>query len=279
MKTVGIIYNDHISGARALADAIYNQLSLGKESWVAAAEELHTFPQRVAQANVVVTVGGDGTILRAMQVTAPLGVPLVGINMGRLGFMTELQVNEALEKLPSYFDGQYRVEERNMLQARVCQGKNLKDGPFHALNEAVLARDAVSRLVTVRAIIDDVDMTTYRADGVILSTATGSTGYNLAIGGPVLDPESSALVLKPVAPQSGLTAGLILNSSSKICLSLEGPRSATLSLDGQVDSPLEPGDRVELEQSPFKAKFLRFSPALNFYATLTQRLGFGVRNK
>ena len=279
MKTVGIIYNAHVPEALALSTAILDQLALGKESWVAAAEELDTLRQRVAQSDVVITVGGDGTILRAMQVTAPCGVPVVGINMGRLGFMTELQVHEALEKLPSYFDGEYRVEERNMLQAQVVKGNNRRDGPYHALNDAVLARDAVSRLVTVRATIDGVDLTTFRADGVILSTATGSTGYNLAVGGPVLDPQSAALVLKPVAAQMGLTSGLVLTPSAKVWLSLEGQRQATLSVDGQVDCPLEPGDRVELEQSPLKAKFLRASPPLHFYATLTQRLGFGIRGQ
>ena len=279
MKTVGIIYNAHIPEALDLSTAILDQLALGKESWVAAAEELDTLRQRVAQSDIVITVGGDGTILRAMQVTAPCDVPVVGINMGRLGFMTELQVHEALEKLPSYFDGEYRVEERNMLQAQVVKGNNRRDGPYHALNDAVLARDAVSRLVTVQATIDGVDLTTFRADGVILSTATGSTGYNLAVGGPVLDPQSAALVLKPVAAQMGLTSGLVLTPSAKVWLSLEGQRQATLSVDGQVDCPLEPGDRVELEQSPLKAKFLRASPPIHFYATLTQRLGFGIRGQ
>ena len=282
MKNVGIIYNDRIPEALDLTTAILHQLALPEDSWISPAENLETLRQRAAQTDLVITVGGDGTILRAVQVTAPSGIPLVGINMGRLGFMTELQVHEALEKLPLYIDGECRIEERNMLQARVVRGEangTGEEGPYHALNDVVLARGAVSRVVTITGTIDGAQLTTFRADAVILSTATGSTGYNLAVGGPILDPLSDGLVLKTVAAHMGLTAGLVLNSSAKVGLSLEGFQQAILSVDGYVDYPLSPGDRVELEQSPFKARFLRANSPSYFYATLTRRLGFSIRGQ
>lgn len=282
MKNVGIIYNDRIPEALDLTTAILHQLALPEDSWISPAENLETLRQRAAQTDLVITVGGDGTILRAVQVTAPSGIPLVGINMGRLGFMTELQVHEALEKLPLYMDGECMIEERNMLQARVVRGGANgagEEGPYHALNDVVLARGAVSRVVTITGTIDGAQLTTFRADAVILSTATGSTGYNLAVGGPILDPLSDSLVLKTVAAHMGLTAGLVLNSSAKVGLSLEGYQQATLSVDGYVDYPLSPGDRVELEQSPFKARFLRVNSPSYFYATLTRRLGFSIRGQ
>ncbi|MSQ06337.1 MAG: NAD(+)/NADH kinase [Dehalococcoidia bacterium] len=282
-KTAGIIYNARIPEALDLSTAIFDGLALGGRSWVSSAEDMDKLVPRMADTDLVITVGGDGTILRAIRVTAPCEVPVVGINMGRLGFMTELSVQEALEKLPLYFNGACRVEERGMLQARLVNasagGSARVDGPYHAVNDVVLARGAASRVVTIRATIDGAELTTFRADGVILATATGSTGYNLSVGGPILDPLSDCLVLKPVAAHVGLAAGLVLQSGSKVQLSLGGDQQAILSVDGHVDYPMSPGDRVEVEQSPLKARFLRANPPNDFYATLTRRLGFGVSRR
>ncbi|PKB79934.1 MAG: hypothetical protein BZY88_10810 [SAR202 cluster bacterium Io17-Chloro-G9] len=283
MKNVGIIYNSRIPEALDLSSAIFHQLSLSEESWLAPAEDLDDLKQRAGGTDLVITVGGDGTILRAAQAAAPMGIPMVGINMGRLGFMTELQVDEALAKLPTYFEGDTRVEERNMIQALVVRSNGSRpsgdEGPHHALNDVVLARGAVSRVVSIAGRIDGAQLTTFRADAVILSTATGSTGYNLAVGGPILDPLSDSFVLKPVAAHMGLTAAMVLDSSANVSLALEGYQPATLSVDGHVDQPLEPGDRVDLVQSPFKAKFLRANPPSYFYGTLTRRLGFSLRGQ
>lgn len=283
MKTVGIIYNARIPEALDLSTAIFDGLALEGGSWISSAEDLDSLIQRMAATELVITVGGDGTILRAMRVTAPAEVPVVGINMGRLGFMTELSVQEALEKLPLYFDGACRVEERAMLQARLIKagqgGRAQVDGPYHAVNDVVLARGAVSRVVTIRATIDGADLTTFRADAVIMSTATGSTGYNLSVGGPILDPLSDCIVLKPVAAHVGLAAGLVLPAACKVVLSLAGDQQAILSVDGHVDYPMSPGDRVELDQSPLKARFLRANPPNYFYSTLTRRLGFGLSRR
>ena len=283
MKTVGIIYNARIPEALDLSTAIFDGLALEGGSWVSSAEDLDSLIQRMAATELVITVGGDGTILRAMRVTAPAEVPVVGINMGRLGFMTELSVQEALEKLPLYFDGACRVEERTMLQARLIKSSSGRraqvDGPYHAVNDVVLARGAASRVVTIRATIDGADLTTFRADAVIMSTATGSTGYNLSVGGPILDPLSDCLVLKPVAAHVGLAAGLVLATTCKVELSLAGDQQAILSVDGHVDYPMSPGDRVEVERSPLKARFLRANPPNYFYATLTRRLGFGLSRR
>lgn len=274
MKTAGIIYNSRIPRALDLSSVILDKLALQQDSWVAPADDLDALRQRAPETDLVITVGGDGTILRAIQVTAPCNIPVVGINMGRLGFMTELHVHEALEKLPLCLEAECRIEERNMVQARVVKGDSPPNGPFHALNDVVLARGGASRLVTIRASIDGADLTSFRADAVILSTATGSTGYNLSVGGPILDPHSDAIVLKTVAAHVGLTAGLVLSPSAKVWLSLEGHQEAILSVDGDGDYPLVPGDRVEVEQSPLKARFLRTNPPNHFYATLTRRLGF-----
>ncbi|MFQ6026278.1 MAG: NAD(+)/NADH kinase [Dehalococcoidia bacterium] len=283
MKTVGIIYNARIPEALDLGTAIVNELSLEQSSWIAPAENLDSLRQRMPQTDVVITAGGDGTMLRAAQVTAPDGIPMVGINMGRLGFMTELTVHDALERLPSYFNGSCRVEEHNMIQARLVKGGDIGtgevEGPFHALNDVVLSRSTASRVVTIRATIDEADVASMRADGVILSTATGSTGYSFAVGGPILDPRAESLVFQPVASHVGLSASLVLPATARVALYLEGAQEAVLSVDGFRDRPMQPGDWVEVEQSPLKARFLRANPTNHFYATLTRRLGFSVRGR
>ena len=281
MKSIGIIYNARIPEALDLGTTILHQLPLPEDSWISPAENLDSFQGRAENTKLVITVGGDGTILRAAQLTAPNRIPVVGINMGRLGFMTELQVHEALEKLPFYINSDCRVEERFMIQATMVKanGGASDGGTYHALNDVVLARGAVSRVVTITGYIDGAQLTTFRADAVILSTATGSTGYNLAVGGPILDIASDSLVLKPVAAHMGLTAALVLSANVKVELSLEGYQDATLSIDGYVDYPMEPGDKVMVEQSPYRARFLRANPPSYYYATLTRRLGVSIRGQ
>ena len=280
MKNIGIIYNARVPEALDLSTAILHDLNLSEESWLAPAENLESLQSRAENTVLVITVGGDGTILRATTFTGPAAIPMVGINMGRLGFMTELQVDEAIGKLPFYFDGGPRLDERNMLQATVFKANGGgTDGPFHALNDMVLTRGAVSRVVTVSGTIDGASVTTFRADGVILSTATGSTGYNLAVGGPILDPESDAIVLKTVAAHMGLSAAMVLKASTEVGLTLEGYQEAILSIDGIIDHPIDLGDRVELKQSPHKARFLRAHAPSYFFGTLTRRLGFSLRGQ
>ena len=281
MESIGIIYNARIPEALDLGTTILHQLPLPEDSWISPAENLDNFQDRAENTKLVITVGGDGTILRAVQLTAPNKIPVVGVNMGRLGFMTELQVHEALEKLPFYINSDCRVEERYMIQATLVKanGSVSEVGPCHALNDVVLARGAVSRVVTITGYIDGAQLTTFRADAVILSTATGSTGYNLAVGGPILDIASDSLVLKPVAAHMGLTAALVLSAESNVELSLEGYQDATLSIDGYVDFPMEPGDKVIVKQSPYRARFLRANPPSHYYATLTRRLGVSIRGQ
>ncbi len=280
MKNIGIIYNARVPEALDLSTAILQDLNLSDDSWLSPAENLETLLPRAENTDLVITVGGDGTILRAVNFTGPAGIPIVGINMGRLGFMTELQVDEAMERLPFYFNGESRLDERNMLQATVIRANGGgADGPYHALNDVVLTRGAVSRVVTVSGTIDGAPVATFRADGVIVSTATGSTGYNLAVGGPILDPESDSIVLKTVAAHMGLSAAMVLKPSTEVGLTLDGYETAILAVDGIIDHPIDLGDRVEVKQSPHKARFLRAHPSSYFFSTLTRRLGFSIRGQ
>jgi NAD+ kinase len=283
MKTVGIAYNDLIPEALDLAHAIVGELNLGANSWILRAEDAEDLSQRAADTDLVITIGGDGTILRVNRAIAPRGIPLLGVNMGRLGFMTELTVPVVMEQLPRYLEGGMRISEHSMLMAAVYRrtdaNEPVAEGPYHALNDVVLSRSRVSRVITVRAVIDGADVSTFRADGVILATATGSTGYSFAAGGPILDPLSDDVVLTPLASHVGLTTPLVLRPTSSVDFHLEGSQEAIISVDGFENHPIEPGDWVRITRSPYRARFLRANEHNYFWATLTRRLGLSLQGR
>ncbi|MBI2165114.1 MAG: NAD(+)/NADH kinase, partial [Chloroflexi bacterium] len=211
----------------------------------------------------------------------PPGVPILGVNLGRVGFMTEVRAEEALAKLDFYLKGSPRVEERTMLHAVVSSrgggGGEVgarQEESIHGLNDVVVGREAVARLTSVAARVDGVQLTTYRADGVIVSTATGSTGYLVSVGGPIVHPELPVLLLRPIAPHLGLDIPLVLAADSSVELTVGQGYRALASVDGFMDRSLAEGDSVTVRRSPYKARFLRANPASHFYTVLTRRLGW-----
>ena len=271
---IGIVYNSQIEAAEAMAHKVVSSLHLEDRCWVSSASELDHLRSNLENTSLIIVAGGDGTILRIVRITAPYGVPLVGINMGRVGFMSELTVAEAIEKLPKYLDGDLRVEERMMLETTVTRGSESEPGlTLHALNDVVVGRGGITRLLDIETVIDGVTLTSYRADAVIVSTATGSTGYALSAGGPILYPETRAMLIQPVAAHSGLSNGLILPEDSVLELKASDDHEAVLSVDGFSDTHLHKDDRVTVRKSPYVARFLRAHAPGTFYAALTRRLG------
>ena len=273
-EVIGVIYNDRVAPAVEMAEEVVRRLGMGDSVWVSPAGLVEEHRQEADDTDLVITVGGDGTILRAVRITAPRAIPILGINMGRLGFMTELRAQEALERLPLYLEGDTCwVEERAMLRATLTGPSatpQMED--HHALNDVVVARGAVSRLIRVRTAVQGAHLTTYRADAVVVSTATGSTGYSLSAGGPILFPLMREMVLTPVACHLGLTIPLVLPEDTVVDLTLVEDGQAIFSVDGYLDLPLRPGDTVHVESSPYTARFLRAQEPTQFYATLTERL-------
>ena len=280
--TVGVVYNPQILGTQDLVTKLVDRLGLEEGALVCTAEELQQIGERHPGVELLITVGGDGTILRAAHIAAPHGVAILGINMGRVGFMTELSAHDALEQLHNYLDNDLWIEERAMLQARTVlpqPGKDTSDEQnresllYHALNEAVIGSGAVSRMTSIQVTVDDTPLTIYRADSVIVATATGSTGYALSAGGPILHPLSRDILLMPVAAHMGLRSALVLPATSRIVLTVLSDRPAMLSVDGFLDKKLGEGERVEVSASPYLARFLRAQPPSHHYAIVTQRLG------
>ena len=281
ISVVGIVYNARSSEAKKMAGEIAGLVGPGRESWSKAAGDLGEGDAFLKETDLIVTVGGDGTILRAAKAAVAHDIPLLGVNMGRLGFMTELRPADALERIPGFLEGGGWVEERSMIKARVFNGEedeeesgSFQSGWHHALNDVVVTRGETPRLIWVRALVDGAELTSYRSDAVIVSTATGSTGYNLSAGGPILDPRAEEMVLKPVAPHVGLATAVVLPPSVSVELRVTSSDGAVLSVDGYLNLPVEEGSGVRIQSSERKAKFLRERSSKEFYASLTRRLGF-----
>ncbi|MSQ11831.1 MAG: NAD(+)/NADH kinase [Dehalococcoidia bacterium] len=277
-QAIGLVFNERVPEAVALAKRLEPPLRRDYRVWRCSAAELSSGNVPVADTKAVVTLGGDGTILRAVQVAAPCGVPILGVNMGRVGFMTELQPEEALEKVPLYLNGKAWVEERMMVQAAILPRSSgparKKPMTYHGLNDAAIGRSAVSRMVFVSVSVDGAFMATYAADAVIIATPTGSTGYALSAGGPVLHPQARTFLIKPVAPQVAANAAVVLHEGAVVTLTLGAGDEAGLSVDGFVNVPLGKGDTLEIKASPHAARFLRMGSPTYFYETLFRRLGY-----
>ena len=275
-ENVGVVHSG-TPEAEAFARRLSEHLLVQQSGWMCHASDDEGLESCMSQTTVVISVGGDGTILRAARAAAPYKVPVLGINLGRLGFMTELRSDEALDRVGWYLEGGAGwVEERAMLQAVMISAGNktdVKQNVFHALNDVVIGRGNLPRLVHIEASLNGVPLTTYYSDALIVATATGSTGYALAAGGPILHAASQDMVVIPVAPHVSLGSGLVLSGDTIITLSVKTDTPALVSVDGLEDLPIRPGDVVEVQRSPFTARFLRARDPKHFYGTLIQRLG------
>ena len=265
-----MIYHGLLPEAAELAKALLEKFGDDGEWWAMDAETAEADGSRFDGADMVITIGGDGTILRAMHTAAPRNIPVLGLNMGRVGFMSELDADRALDELGWYLAGNARVEKRTMLQLDSPVFRGVSQ---HALNDVTIGRGNTPRIVNIRTQINGVHLVSYRADAVVLSTATGSTGYSLALGGPVMDPEIDCILLKPVAAHMSLQGGLLLPSETAIDIRFDGPENGVLSVDGFIDHAIRPGQTMTVRVSPFRARFLRRNPTPEFYASLTRRLG------
>lgn len=269
---VGIVYQERSDDAMTLGEALTTRLrGEGYETWSVPAARESEIDGQLVGTDVALVLGGDGTILSVARRCAPLNVPLLGINFGRVGFLTELEPDEVDEKLPLYLRGDYWVDERSMLRAQVEIGREQSD--LLALNDVVLVRGAEPRVVHINIGVDGHPYSTTVADGVIVSTATGSTAYNLAAGGPILHPQVRSAVVTPIAPHLAADRSLIVEPSATITLEVApGSGAAILSADGQINCDMPIGAHVRINANRHVTRFLRRRPPTHFYRILTAKL-------
>lgn len=273
MNKVGIIYHPMKQEAVELASELERFLKeKGIIAWSCSAWENETARSKVNGTDLILSVGGDGTILRAAQAIVPDKIPITGINLGNLGFMTELSVREAKKKLPALLNGKGWIDERSLLEAELVREGKAKKQKFYALNDVVVAHGAVVRVIHVEATINNQLLTVYKADGVIVATATGSTGYALAAGGPILHPHAEEMVLAPIMPHLSADYCLVLPSIAEVQLRVQSFYPATLSIDGHTNINIENGAVIKVKRSRNTVRFLRIHPEASFYSSLEKRL-------
>ncbi len=203
---------------------------------------------QISGSDLVIAFGGDGTIIRAAHICSEVGTPILGVHFGRFGFVTQCSPEEIGSALSAFLDGEHSVEKRMMLQTDLIRGDKTV-ATIHTLNESVLQRIVTDRMLTFEVTVNGHHLTSYPADGVMVSTPTGSTGYSLSVGGPVVDPNVEALILVALAPHTLSARPLVLAANSIVRLTLETGGDAVLSGDGQTRLHLLPKDYVEIRRS------------------------------
>ncbi len=273
IKRIGILYHPMAHATCTKAQEIADFVnSRGVDAWTCSAWDTDKAIKSLDSTDLLITAGGDGTILRAAQVALHHQIPITGINMGKLGFLTELKAGEAFELLPKILAGDGWLDERSMLEAEIQEDiPGSRPGKYYSLNDVVLARGAIVKLIQVAVSIDSKPLTTYRADGIILATATGSTGYSLAAGGPVLYPQSADTLLVPIVSHLSPGYSLILPASSRVELKTVGPSPATLSIDGH-NYEISGSSVIRVRKSEQKTRFLRVHPPDTFFNYLEEKL-------
>jgi NAD+ kinase len=291
-NSIGLLHHpkkpESLTLAAQMADFLHAR---GRQTWSGSAWDEPSALAQVAELDLLITLGGDGTMLRAARIGSSYGVPILGVKLGRVSFLGEVSLENWREPLTRMLDGGYWLEERMLLDVAVArclmtEGDYsqttfpLPDGPqvsrpdhsYLALNDVVISRGGLARLVTVQAWVDQSYLTSYRADGAIVSTPTGCTGYALAAGGPVLPPELKNILLIPICPHLSLDRPVVLSQGSTVTLRVIADHPPILTVDGQFEITLTEGDVVEVRASEHVSRFVRMQDRTYFYRTLMERL-------
>jgi len=232
----------------------------------------------ISEADLVIVMGGDGTLLSVARHAAPLGTPLLGVDLGSFGFLAEEEFDVLEANLDTVLSGHYNTEERLMVRARVIRGGS-DFITLIGLNDAVIAKTAIRRLVRLHTDVDGDHLATYPADGLIISTPTGSTAYILSAGGPVVDPAVECLIIAPICPHTLYSRPLIVHPRAEIRVRVEArnrePGDVSLTVDGQEEIGLLPDDIVVIDRAECNAKLVRIGKR-SYYERLRRKLKWGA---
>ena len=285
MTTVGMVVHGERAQAADLAREIAawslargHRVVLPEEDATRARLEGGVASERLGlEADVVLSLGGDGTMLRSVDLVAAHDVPIIGINVGQLGYLTEVDPADWERALTRWLAGEAEVDERMLLAVRVerADGQPGPD-PTIALNEAVLEKTPMGHTVRMRVHLDGTFFTTYAADGLIVATPTGSTAYSLSARGPIVAPRHRAVLLTPVSPHMLFDRTLVLEPTTEVCLEVCGHRPATLSVDGRNQGELTEGDRVVCTAAGHTARLITFG-ARDFHQIVKAKFGLEDR--
>jgi len=271
MKRIGLLHHPKLPASQPVAAQMARAAErLGLAAWIGSTWDVDAVTKEIAALELLVTLGGDGSILRAARMACSHGVPVLGVNMGRLGFLTELEPAGWEAVLPRLLAGDYWIEERMMLYAEYHRGEICRG--YEALNDVVVSRGSLARIVRLETHIDGSFLSTYAADGLIVATPTGSTAYAFAAGGPVLPPQLKNILLQPIAPHLSMDRAIVLSQGAVVKVFVHTDHQAILTVDGQFEYELRDGDWVTVQASRNVGRFLRLQDQTYFYRTLMERL-------
>lgn len=227
-----------------------------------------------ARADLIIVLGGDGTLLSVARITHPFNVPILAVNLGSLGFLTEIALPELYEVLEKVLNGQFEYEPRMLLNACLWRGDE-KVGEYHVLNDVVINKGVLARIVNLEVRVNNQHMTSYRADGLIIATPTGSTAYSLSAGGPIIHPSMNALVLSPICPFTLTNRSIVIPGQSLIQVELATENeNVRVTLDGQEGCDMVQGDVLEVKKTQTTIKLIQ-APGKNYYQILRKKLHWG----
>ncbi|MGH9580976.1 MAG: NAD(+)/NADH kinase [Terriglobales bacterium] len=285
MKSVGIISKPYKHGVERIAGHLvewlrthqYRVLVDAETSAYAQGEEtVERDAMAAAKPDFVVVLGGDGTMLAAARALAKSRIPILGVNLGSLGFLTEVPLPDLYPTLEAVHEGGCAVEARSMLHTQLRRGSQCV-AQHEALNDAVMGKSALARIMDLDMEIDGAFVSNYKADGLIVATPTGSTAYSLAAGGPILSPQVNAFVITPVSSHALTNRPLVVRDTAEIAIIAKSTQEgAFLSIDGQVGMPVQDGDRLVCRKSEHEIMLLRLG-SMNFFDVLRTKLKWGER--
>jgi NAD+ kinase len=221
--------------------------------------------------DLLIALGGDGTMLRVSRLAAPLGIPILGFNLGSVGFLMEVQRQESGEELELLLQGKFRIEPRILLHASLIYPEGTPQ-TWEVVNDVTITRDTPNRPIRLHTSVDGYPMASYLADGLVIATPTGSTAYALAAGGPVLPPELHNLEIVPIAPHLCLDRAIVLPDSAEVSVRIDGIHPAVVSIDGQPPLKMQKSDEVRIKVSEHVVKYVRFHNPGYFFTNLTRSL-------
>jgi NAD+ kinase len=273
VRRIGFAYNPTSEDALELRERAAGWCRMhGVEQWASPAGDTAEHLDELRQTDILVVLGGDGTFLRAAQTIAEVDVPILGINLGKVGFLSVAEADElegVLEKLQA---GAYTVRERMALTGRILQAGRTPDGTFTALNDIVVARGSLARVVRLDVSIDESHLATFVADGLVVSSPTGSTGYSFSAGGPILDPSSRNLVVTPIAGYLSTIRSVVVSPHQVVRTRVVDAPEALVSIDGREDRRIEVGDVVEVRALERPMRFVEPDGALPFWDLLRTKV-------
>ncbi len=249
-------------------------------SWLK--KRAQTVPMDIAEAeqtaplegDFAIALGGDGTFLRVSRMVSPFGIPIIGVHLGLFGFLAELTPEDMYSYLDKILRDEYEINTRMLLNCRLERDGKVVNESL-GVNDAVISRASLARLISIRLFIDEEDVTVYSSDGLVVSTPLGSTAHSLAAGGPILSPQMDAFVVSPICPHTLTNRPLVISAESRLEMEVGSEGAGVgLTVDGQVYEELEPGDMIRVERSDTRLKLVD-AGIRSFYAVLREKLSWG----